>query len=123
MLLRGKVSLRDEKEPQIMVDQAAALDTVTEESFRTYDRGYQKKAPPVPRVAQDQPKTLYLKLPSQNCREFTKLRPILQMFPGNTKVVIFLADTRQRMGTVCLLDDLMLQELRELLGEENVVLK
>lgn len=106
-----------------MVDQAAALDTVTPESFRSYDRNYQKKEPPTPRMVQEQPKTLYLKLPGQDCREFKKLRPILQMFPGNTKVVIFLADTRQRMGTVCMLDDLMLQELRELLGDENVVIK
>ena len=124
VLLRGKVSLRDEKEPQIMLDQAAALDTVTAETFRTtYDRTYQRSASGAKPREDTQTKTLYLKLRSQDCREFRKLRPILQMFPGNTKVVIFLADTRQRMGTVCMLDDLLIQELRELLGEENVVIK
>ena len=49
--------------------------------------------------------------------------PILRMFPGRTRTVIYYADTGKRLGGTCMPDELMLRELRELLGEENVVLK
>lgn len=69
------------------------------------------------------PNTLYLKVPSQQSREFQKLGPIFHMFPGTTKTVVVLADTRQKLGITCLVDEYLIRELQELLGEENVVLK
>ena len=52
-----------------------------------------------------------------------KLLPILHMFPGKLKTVIYYADTGVRRGGTCAPQEVMLQELRELLGEKNVVLK
>ena len=43
--------------------------------------------------------------------------------PGKTRTVIYYADSGKRLGGRCLPDELMLRELRELLGDENVVLK
>jgi hypothetical protein len=45
------------------------------------------------------------------------------MFPGESGVVLYFADTRQRRGTRCVLKESLLRELKNLLGEENVVLK
>ena len=45
------------------------------------------------------------------------------MFPGTDPVVLFFADTRLRRGTRCGLQQLMLDELKNVLGEGNVVLK
>jgi hypothetical protein len=46
------------------------------------------------------------------------------MFPGEWPVVLFFADNRTRRGTRAAIDDSrMLEELINLLGEENVVLK
>ena len=45
------------------------------------------------------------------------------MFPGRARAVIYYADTGARMGGSCALDERMLQELREQLGEKNVVVK
>ena len=45
------------------------------------------------------------------------------MFPGDSGVVLYFADTRQRRGTRCVLMDSMLKELKYVLGEGNVVLK
>ncbi len=112
VLVKGKISLRDEKEPQLMADSAVPLSQVE-------DKAPAREARAVPK----QGGTLYLKLPAMDSREFRKLKPILHMFPGNTKTVLFFADTKQRMGTTCLIDEYLLQELRELLGEPNVVLK
>jgi len=38
-------------------------------------------------------------------------------------VVLYFADTRQRRGTRCVLMESLLTELKNVLGEENVVLK
>ena len=67
--------------------------------------------------------TLYLKLENMDGRQFRKLKPILKMFPGHTKTVLFFADSKKRMGTACLAAELLLDELRELLGKDCVVLK
>jgi DNA polymerase-3 subunit alpha len=109
VLVKGKISVRDEKEPQLMVDSAVPLDSV-ELSVHT-----QETAP--------RPKTLYLRLDTMGGRQDQKIRAVLTMFPGETQTVLFYADTRQRVGTRCLLDPLLLEELLERLGQENVVLK
>ena len=66
---------------------------------------------------------LYLKLPSEDSAEFGKVRAILQMFPGEQNVVLYFADTGVRRGTRCNLADRMLIELKNVLGEGNVVIK
>jgi len=47
----------------------------------------------------------------------------LNMFPGGNMAVVYFEDTKQRLGTHCALDSRMLDELRSLLGAENVVVK
>ena len=66
---------------------------------------------------------LYLQFPSENSREERRARPVLKMFPGKTPVILFYADTRTRRQTYCMPDPDLVQELREILGEPNVVLK
>ena len=67
--------------------------------------------------------TLYLRLPSETGSLFPKVRAIINMFPGDSAAVVYFADTKQRRGTRCALDERMLRELRMVLGEENVVVK
>jgi len=45
------------------------------------------------------------------------------MFPGDSSVVLYFEDTKQRRGTRCLIMESMLTELKNVLGEANVVLK
>ena len=113
VLVKGKISVRDEKEPQLMTDSAVPLEDV----------GMGVSSPEVRPVAQKQYKTLYLRLDTMGGKQDKKIRAILQMFPGELNTVLFYADTRQRVGTRCLIDPLLLEELMTRLGEENVVLK
>ena len=103
----GKLSVREEKEPQIIVNRA-----------RPIGEGVIEEAAPVP-----ERKTLYLRLTSQEDTRLRKVRAILSMFPGSSKVVLFFADTRTCYGTACTFRQDMLEELSSLLGGENVVLK
>ena len=111
VFVKGKISVRDEKEPQLMVDSAIPLE----------DAGVD--APEAKPMIRREIKTLYLRLDSMGSRQDRVVRAILQMFPGKTQTVLFYADTRQRVGTLCLMDDLLLTELNQRLGQENVVPK
>ena len=68
-------------------------------------------------------KKLYVKVPSQNSPWLRKIRNLLNMFPGKEQVILFCADTRKQLGARAALHPAMLDQLREWLGEEAVVLK
>ncbi len=113
VVVTGRLSIRDEKEPQIVINRARPISDFAESPVQ--------ETPP----AQNQPKTgtLYLRLPSEADPVYSKIKAILNMFPGDSGVVLFFADTKQRRGTRCVLMESMLKELKNVLGEANVVLK
>jgi len=112
---RGKLSVRDEKAPQLMCDYARPLTDGTAPVELTEA----EEAPP-----QGKGKTLYLKLPSMDSPEMEHLRRVLYMFEGKSNPVrIRLADTGKLIGTTCDLHDSLVREMREKLGAENVVVK
>ena len=114
----GKLSIRDEKAPQIVANRIRPISDFTND----YAKPYLSREIP---LKQEPPAsaTLYLRLPEEQCIQYRKVKAIINMFPGESRVVIFFADTRKRVSARCLLRNSMLGELRALLGEENVVLK
>ena len=114
VVITGRLSLRDDKEPQIVINRARPMSDFAEG----------QQAAPVP-VQENQvlTGTLYLRLPTEDNKLFPKIQAILNMFPGESQAVLYFADTKQRRGTRCSLDSRMLTELKSVLGEENVVVK
>jgi len=113
VVITGRLSLRDDKEPQIVINRARPMSDFSE-------------APVVPQQQESAAVVtgiLYLRLPTEAGGLFTKIRAILNMFPGESQTVVYFADTKQRRGTRCALDSRMLRELENVLGKENVVLK
>jgi DNA polymerase-3 subunit alpha len=45
------------------------------------------------------------------------------MFPGDSQAVLYFKDTKLRRGARCAIDTRMLGELKNVLGEGNVVVK
>ncbi len=113
VVITGRLSLRDDKEPQIVINRARPIADFANEQPR-------QTPPAKPAIAQG---TLYLRLESQQGKSFGKVRAIVNMFPGDSQVVVYFADTKQRMGAKAALDSRLLDALKELLGDENVVLK
>ena len=114
MVVTGRLSLRDDKEPQIVINRARPISDFAEN----------RQEPDRPRhSSQTHQGTLYLRLPGEEGTLFSKVRAILNMFPGQNSVVLYFADTKQRRGTRCVIMDSMLTELKNVLGEANVVLK
>ena len=103
VLVTGRISVRDEKEPQIMVDSIAPLS---------------QEAQP-----QEKPERLYIRMPSREDPRLRKVELVLSFFPGESQAVLYFADTKKRYGTRCLLHPALIQDLKERLGEENVVVK
>jgi len=114
VVVTGRLSVRDEKDPQIVINRARPISDYAEEIPQ------QASAELQPEIASG---TLYLQLPNQNDPRFQKVRSIVNMFPGNSKVVVFFSDDRSRRGAQASLDSRMIAELKRLLGDANVVLK
>lgn len=113
LLIDGRISVRDEKEPQLMVDSIRPLDAASLQPAR-------ESAPP--REAQ-QPRRLWVRLPSRDCPEMHHIELVLQMFPGQEQLVLYFEDTGKRVGARCLIHEAFVQELREVAGDGNVVVK
>lgn len=117
VVIAGRLSLRDDKEPQIVINRARPMsDFAREETVPEY-------APAEPAAPQIQQGILYLRLPTEDGPLFSKVKAIINMFPGNSQAVVYFADTKVRRGAACSLDSRMLKELKNLLGQENVVVK
>ena len=114
----GKLSLREDKEPQIIVNRVRPMSDFTDPYVKPFlNELIPQKSEP------EESSTLYLRLSAEGCGEYRKVRAIVNMFPGNSLVVIFFADTRKRLAGRCLLRNSMIEELKNVLGEANVVLK
>ena len=105
VVITGRLSVRDDKEPQIVINRARPISDFANEETE-----------PIRQV-------LWLRIPGESNPVYQPVKACLQMFPGETSVVLYFADTGVRRGTRCALDDRLLQKLRELLGEGNIVLK
>ena len=66
---------------------------------------------------------VYLRLASREDPRLRKVRLALSFFPGEDQAVLYFADCKKRVGTRCQLHPALLAELKEQLGEENVVVK
>ena len=112
VVITGRLSVRDEKEPQIVINRARPMS-----DFASAEPQPQQEAPKI------LPGTLYVQLTSESDPRYDKVRAIINMFPGNQTVKVFFADIRKMRGTQASLDQRMLNELKNLLGEANVVVK
>ena len=110
VVVTGRLSLRDDKEPQIVVNRARPISDFSQQE--------QPPEPPPPAAGK-----LYLRLPTEQDRLFAKVRAIVNMFPGTNPVVVYFADTGKRLGARCALAQMMIEELKNVLGEGNVVVK
>jgi len=110
----GRLSIRDEKEPQIVINRVRPISDF---------EGNAAPAEPAQKTPQVHSGTLYLKISSESDPQLRKIKAILNMFPGESPVVLYFADTKVRRGTRCVLADSMLRELKNVLGDANVVLK
>ena len=115
VVAEGRISVRDEKEPQLMCDRIRPLTgaepAAPEPAAEPPQRGSERKK-------------LYLRLPSQRDPRWSYIQKILIMFPGEEPLRAKFTDTEEWSAPLpCQIHPILIQELREQLGEENVVVK
>ena len=66
---------------------------------------------------------LWVRLPTADDTRIKRIELILEMFPGTQQLVIYCEREKKKLTARCLIHDALIDELKELLGEENVVLR
>ena len=113
-LVKGKLSVRDEKPPQILCDEVYPL---------RGGSGEEAAPPPPEGVEVLEGKMLWLRLSGMNHPAWDHINLVFSMFPGSTPVRLVFTDTGKRMASSCLLGKSLVRELVEVLGQENVVIQ
>jgi len=102
VLVKGKISERDDKDPQIVVD---FLRPLTEAGEVFVER------------------KLYVKLKDEDSPEHERLLLISKMFPGKDQMIIHFEKSKKTLGSKCLIHEAFTGELIEMLGKKNVIIK
>ena len=113
IIVRGRISARDEKEPQLMVDSIRPI------SDLQLPGGQSAPAAAEP----EKEKKLWVKVSGMNDPMLKRIQLILTMFPGQQQMIIYCQAEKKRMGARCLIHEGLVEELKERLGSENVVVK
>ncbi|MDO4361879.1 MAG: DNA polymerase III subunit alpha [Eubacteriales bacterium] len=122
LIVRGRISVRDEKEPQLMADTIRPI----EEADSMKAAAARSDGAPKPAPHGDDPaaqQKLWVKLPAADDPRIKRIELILTMFPGQQQMVIYCAREKRKLTARCIIHDSLVAELKEMLGEENVVVK
>ncbi len=118
ILVKGRISVRDEKEPQIMVDSIRPLSDL---SFPG-DHAAPASSPAPGQKKPSEPK-LWLRFPNREDPRLDKVKLVLSFFPGKQQAILYFDDVKKKVGTWCQIHPAMVDDLKERLGAENVIVK
>lgn len=134
IFVRGRLSVRDDDdeqgaadEPKIICEQIFNLESVEKRMLQHGNKSTaHENHADKPKTASKNP-GLYLKVTSFECDELEKAKKVLRIFDGATAVYVYSTDDkilRLAPRELCVfLNDVMVKELKNILGEENVVIK
>ena len=125
VLAKGRISVRDEKAPQLMADGFRLLKMTDAPNAHSEAAPKPTAASPAPAAPKPkgQAKTLWVRFPSRRCPEYERLMLILIMFVGDDCIKLHFADEKKTVAGKCLLHPSLVRELKEMLGAENVIVK
>lgn len=115
LFVYGRISTRDESDPQLVADKVLPL---TEQGLETL-RTPQRRDPP-PRPEPPKRHRLWVRLPDKDHPAVKRIELILKMFPGDEQLVLVFEDTGRRAAARCVVHPALVEELRELAGPGNV---
>jgi len=105
ILVTGKISVRDEKEPQIMVDSIRPLGDIQ------------------PEASPNGQKKLWIAIPSRQDPVLRKVNLALSFFPGEERAILYFQDCKLKQDRYCQIHPSLVADLKERLGDKNVVVK
>ena len=118
--LAGKLSVKDEDEPKLLMSEGVLLSPDGKEPTFPDSR----KPKPVKKDIKQL--KLYLKVPSLESREFRRISAFISIFSGTVPVVLYDAENQKASalkGSGAMVTEFTVSEMREILGDENVIIK
>lgn len=133
IVVRGKVKAAEDENAQLICEEILTPN----EAIKAQESKNQKMRPPEVKpkttIAEAPPPSekkagsrpgLYLKFPYRDCEDVQKATNVIMIFNGETPVYFYYADIAKYVRTPqdywASVNDVMLRELRRMLGEENV---
>ncbi len=120
----GRVSAREDEDAKIVCDRIAPPPAADGQGVLTQ----QKQEPKVQPAAQKQDKSgLYLRVPQRECPQLDRAKQLMAIFDGITPVYVYVESDKKLMKAPRAMwvdvNDVLLRELRRVLGENNVAVK
>lgn len=129
----GRVSVREERAPEIVADSVYPPDF----ALPRFDAQKPIKRAAVPTAEQGHPSDskksaskntgLYIRVPSLDSREYERAKAVTDLFDGATRLIIVCSDTSKRFvaprNMWVDINEPMLDELRSILGKDNVAVR
>ena len=112
LLVQGKISARDDKEPQILVEQIRPAEDLQLDTL-----------PSVQNYGRPSKKTLFVRVPSKESREYEDLLLLHNMFPGKQEMIVYVTDIEKKLRASCDIHPNFVAELEVKLGREHVIVK
>ena len=120
VLLTGRISVRDEKDTQLICERIRPLaDEGAEQSISESS----KTARNVSSDTRTADKKLYVRVPGENSKEYQRVKLVLKMFPGDEQIVVYFEDTKKKVGSKCIIHPALVKDLQEHFGADNVVVR
>lgn len=122
----GIVNLKEDEDAKILVNRVMKIPSkesvASEPSVKPQPRNIQENNNSAKKIS-----ALYLKLENMESEKFRRARNLLEIFDGNTPVVLYLTDSKKQLKAPPSLwvdvNEVLLRELKKLLGDDSVKLK
>ncbi|NCC88252.1 MAG: hypothetical protein EOM05_10400 [Clostridia bacterium] len=130
ILLRGRLSIREDEAPKIMCEFISACPTLEEAQEMANGQANNKSLknhtkPPQTHIKKK--KGLFLRMPNATCEQKKKVDNIISILGGSTPLYYYYTDTKSyeqsKNSSFVDVNEPMINELRKILGDENVVIQ
>ena len=133
----GRLSFTEEQEPKLVADgvrRVSSMSDIDLPRFKSQNnrssyevrQSESRQAPPQSKKAVSNP-GLYLRIKNNECREYEKALQYIDIFDGRTDVYIYFTDSRKIVRAPARyrvdVNNVLIRELKKLLGDNNVALK
>ena len=126
VLLTGKIDAREDEAPKVLLNEAQPL-TESAVNSMLAQQNPQRSVYTDQQAARLAPQKLFLRIDSMGSDEWPQIKAILLAQPGDTPVYLYPTDTRKKTLAKreywCKPDVPLLEKLRFLLGEEDVIMQ
>ena len=134
----GTLSVREDEDVKILCDKVIPLISDdkfdSEENIPVIEKSLPKKTvnakktEPISQAAKIIPKIIkkvYLRINTEESNEYSRARAFCEIFTGNVPAVFYIADRNEYMKDYVMIDanEFVINELKDMLGDDNVVIR